>query len=88
MEHLKRLARLELGAAETEALRGELSAILASFEELRELDTEGVEELVRPIFSVNVFRDDAPRPGLSREEALAVAVAHEDGFFKVPRTLE
>jgi aspartyl-tRNA(Asn)/glutamyl-tRNA(Gln) amidotransferase subunit C len=88
MEHLKELARLELSPEETASLKKDLNKILASFEQLRELDTEGVEALVRPVHSTNVFREDAGRPGLSQEEALKLAVEEEDGFFKVPRTVE
>jgi aspartyl-tRNA(Asn)/glutamyl-tRNA(Gln) amidotransferase subunit C len=36
---------------------------------------------------VNVFRQDVPRPGLTREQALAMAPAAEDGRFRVPQIL-
>ena len=86
MEKLKTLARLELDDAETEAVKHDLNKILESFESLRALDTEGVEELVRPIASANVFREDAPRAGLEHSEAVALGV-EEEGFFRVPRTI-
>ena len=86
MEKLKTLARLELSADETQALKEDLNKILESFESLRSLDTEGVEELVRPVGSANVFREDAPHASLTHEEAVALG-DEEDGFFRVPRTL-
>ncbi len=88
MEHLKRLARLELSPEETQELKADLNRILDYFEELRALDTEGVPELARPVSSVNVFREDVLRPGLTHEEAMALAVETEEGFYKVPRTVE
>lgn len=88
MAHLKTLARLELSPEETQALKGDLNNILGYFEKLNELDTEGVSELARPVSSHNVFRADTIRPGLSQHEALALAVEYEEGFFKVPRTVD
>ncbi len=86
MEKIKTLARLELDDAETEAVKHDLNKILESFESLKALDTKNVEELVRPVSSANVFRNDVPRAGLEHEEAVALGV-EEEGFFKVPRTV-
>ena len=86
MEKLKTLARLELSDAETQAVKHDLNKILESFESLKKLETEHVEELVRPVSSANVFRKDVPHAGLEHEEAVALG-AKEDGFFKVPRTV-
>jgi aspartyl-tRNA(Asn)/glutamyl-tRNA(Gln) amidotransferase subunit C len=88
MEHLKTLARLELGAEETQVLKADLNAILEYFEQLRDLDTEGVAPLVRPIDTVNVFRDDIVQESLPQDLALRLAIEAQDGFFKVPRTVE
>lgn len=88
MEHLKTLARLELSDGETEALRGDLNALLGFFERLSELDTDGVPELQRPVERANVFREDTRHTGLTSEDALALAVEAQDGFFKVPRTVD
>lgn len=88
MEHLKTLSRLELSKAETDALKGDLNALLGFFDKLSELNTEGVDELVRPVDSANVFRDDTPHPGLEQRHAEALATEAERGFFKVPRTVD
>ncbi len=88
MQHLKLLARLDLDDAETEQMRGELNAILEYFALLQELNTEGVPEMQRPVALSNVMREDAPGEMLSQAQALALAVEEQDGFFKVPRTVE
>ena len=88
MTHLKTLARLEIDPEETQHLKEDLNKILGYFEQIRDLDTEGVEELVRPTPSQNVFREDEVLPSLSQEEALSLAVEEEAGYFKVPRTVE
>ena len=82
------LARLELALAETEALKTDLNKLLTYFDRLSELDTEGVEELSRPVVLSNVFREDTVRDGLGQQGAESVAVESENGFFRVPRTVE
>lgn len=88
LAHLEKLARISLEPGERESIREDLSAVLGYFESLGELDTEGVEELVRPLPLENVLREDEPRPSLPQEIALGLGVAGEDGFFKVPRMLD
>ena len=88
MTHLARLARLELSPDERERLKDDLGEILAYFEQLRALDTDDVAELARPIETENVFREDGVLPPLPHLEAMKLAVASEDGFFRVPRTVD
>ena len=88
MEHLKTLARLEVSPAETETLKDDLNQLLGYFEKLSELETDGVEELARPVALSNVFRDDVVVKGLKPQTAQNLAVESEGGFFKVPRTVD
>jgi aspartyl-tRNA(Asn)/glutamyl-tRNA(Gln) amidotransferase subunit C len=87
VEHVARLARLALTAAEVDALTGELTAILDHAAEVSALDTADVPPTAHPVPLVNVFRRDEPRVGLPRDEVLAAAPAVEDGRFRVPRIL-
>lgn len=88
MEHLKKLARLELTEAETNQMESDLNKLLGYFAKLSELDTEGVPEMQRPIDLVNVFREDVVGPMFSNQEAMAQAVEVDEGFFRVPRVIE
>ncbi len=88
LDHLARLARLELEAGERAALRDDLGKILAYFELLAEVDTDGVEELVRPVVPEVVSRPDQVAPSLPRERVSALANAEQDGFLRVPRTVD
>jgi len=88
IEHLARLARLHLAEDEREALKADLRAVLEYFEQLGEVDTEGVDALVRPVLPAAEVRPDAPTPSLPRERALALANAAQDGFIRVPRTID
>jgi aspartyl-tRNA(Asn)/glutamyl-tRNA(Gln) amidotransferase subunit C len=82
--HVARLARLRLTDEELERMPGELSKILEHVEKMDELDLEGIEPTTHVVDLTNVLREDVPRPGLSREQALEQAPDAADGGFRVP----
>ncbi|HEX8552058.1 MAG TPA: Asp-tRNA(Asn)/Glu-tRNA(Gln) amidotransferase subunit GatC [Abditibacteriaceae bacterium] len=88
VDNIAMLARLDLSDAERERAGNELSQILDHFEQLKELDTEGVEPMSHVMPVVNVLRKDEVRPGLAREAALANAPESAGGMFQVPRVVE
>ena len=88
VDHIALLARLDLSPAERERAERELSQILDHFEQLNELDTEGVEPTSHVFPVVNVLRSDEVRPSLNRDEALQNAPEKAGGMFQVPRVVE
>ncbi|MEP6600255.1 MAG: Asp-tRNA(Asn)/Glu-tRNA(Gln) amidotransferase subunit GatC [Nitrospirota bacterium] len=88
VEHVAKLARLELSEDEKGTFTRQLSAILTYMDQLKTLDTRGVEPTTTVLPTENVFRDDEVRPSLPQERALANAPEQADGFFRVPRILE
>ncbi len=85
MERIEQLAGLKLSREEKEALKADLSKILDYFQELTELDTEGVPPFDPLPGKANAWREDEPGESLPQGKALANAPAEEDGYFKVPR---
>jgi len=88
VEHVARLARLELSSEEKERLRSQLDAILGYVEQLRRVDTTGVEPTAHVLPLANVMRDDEVRPSYPAEAMLANAPEAREGQFRVPRILE
>ncbi len=88
MTHLMNLARLELSLEEAEQIRSDLNTMLGYFEQLQQVDTAGVAEMQRPIDLENVMRDDTVGPMFDRSVLEQLAPALQDGFVKVPRTVE
>jgi aspartyl-tRNA(Asn)/glutamyl-tRNA(Gln) amidotransferase subunit C len=88
VEHVARLARLELAEEEKEQMTAQLDSILEYIEKLKELDTAEVEPTTTVIPMVSVMREDVVRPSLSQDEALANAPDREDVYFRVPRIIE
>ncbi len=82
------LARLELSDADLQLMTQQLSAIVDYVDQLKQLNTDGVEPFAHPLQIHNVFRDDEPAPSLPVEDALANAPDRHDGFYKVPAVLE
>ena len=87
IDHLARLARLELTEAEKASMEHDLTEILALMEQLAAVDVSGVEETARVLPIQNVFRQDVPAPSANRDEILANAPESRDGCFAVPRVI-
>jgi aspartyl-tRNA(Asn)/glutamyl-tRNA(Gln) amidotransferase subunit C len=89
IDHISKLALIDLSEEEKEKLSKELGDILNYFNKLDELDTNNVKPTTHPIDGLkNVFREDEPWESLSNEEALRNAKYKKDGYFKAPRILK
>ena len=88
VEHVARLARLELSGAEKERMRRELDGILAYIDKLRALDTSGIAPTSHAVPVTNVMRDDVERPSLPQDEMLANAPDRQGDLFRVPKIIE
>lgn len=88
VEHIAKLARLELTAEEKERYQQQLSAILDYAARLQELDTSGIAPTASVLVDRSVLRADEPCSGLSLEQVLRNAPQHENDQFKVPPVME
>lgn len=86
--HVARLARLELTEAEQDAFCTQLGAILEYVDQLKTLDTDGLEQTATIPVQTNVLREDVPRPGLAIQHTMANAPEQIEGYFAVPKILE
>ena len=81
------LARITVSAEELATIAPQLDIILDAVASVSEVAGEDVAPMSHALPLTNVFRDDQVRPGLTREQALAMAPAVEDDRFRVPRIL-
>ncbi|MGZ5292043.1 MAG: Asp-tRNA(Asn)/Glu-tRNA(Gln) amidotransferase subunit GatC [Actinomycetota bacterium] len=88
IEHVAKLARLELTAQERERLREQLGLILEHAAKVGEVATADVPPTAYAIARANVLRPDERRPSLAVEDVLANAPDAEDDRFRVPRIAE
>lgn len=88
VEHVAKLARLDLNEDEKQQFTEQLNAILKYADKLNELDTDQVEPTSHVVPLSNVMRADEVRPSWELEQVLLNAPDEEDGQFKVPAVLE
>jgi len=87
VEHVAHLARLGLTDEELARLEGQLNHIVDQYAALVELDTEHIAPTAQTIELENILRDDVVRPGLDRDEILALAPQRSGDYFVVPPIL-
>jgi aspartyl-tRNA(Asn)/glutamyl-tRNA(Gln) amidotransferase subunit C len=88
IEHVARLARLELTGDEKDRLRDQLGVILEAAAKVSEVATDDVPPTAYAIPRSNVLRPDEITPSLTTEEVLSNAPEVEDDRFKVPKVVE
>ncbi|HEX6129909.1 MAG TPA: Asp-tRNA(Asn)/Glu-tRNA(Gln) amidotransferase subunit GatC [Candidatus Limnocylindria bacterium] len=88
VEHVAALARLGLTDDEIDVMQGQLNRILEAIGQLQSVDTSAVGPTAQVIALENVMREDAARPSIDREAALANAPLREGPHLRVPVVLE
>ena len=88
VEHIAKLARLELTDEQKERFRGQLEAILDHFARLQILDTKDVSPTASASIGQMPLRADEPRPGLAKDDLLKNAPKQDDGQFQIPPVFE
>jgi len=96
VEHIAKLARLELTGEEKARYREQLSAILDHVAKLQKLDTASVPPMTTVFPAENAgsrsasshLRADRSRPSLPTGELLENAPSHEQDQFKIPPVFE
>ena len=88
LEHLAKLARIELDPKEEEKLLNDLGNILDHFKELQALDTTNVLPMTGGTDLKNSFRDDTERENTNQGAGVEAFPEKKDGFLKVPPVFE
>ena len=85
VEHVAKLARLELTEDEKELYTKQLGDVLKYVDQMNEVDTSNVKPMTQVIDFVNVMREDKVVYEQTKEQLMANAPEEENGFFKVPK---
>lgn len=88
IEHIAKLARLELSAEEKERFRQQLSVILEYAATLQTVETGEIEPISNNLPPRMVLRADEIQPGLSLEELLENAPQSAQSQLRVPPVME
>jgi len=87
VEHIAKLARLELHAEEIDRVTAQLDTILSYVAKLDGLDTTGVAVTTHTQGVCNAFREDEVKESVKREKALANGPRQNGEAFVVPRII-
>lgn len=93
VKRLARLAQLDLNEDQAAKTLDKLNGIFALVEELRAVDTSGVEPLSHPIaahqndIALRLREDEVTEPNC-RDDYQKVAPATQDGLYLVPKVIE
>jgi len=88
VEHVARLARLDLTEVELDTFTVQMDSILAYVEKLNALDTDGIVPTSHAVPMENAFRPDQLRDAIGVDAALVNAPNHAESFFRVPKVIE
>lgn len=88
IEHVAKLARLDLTDEEQVRLREQLAVILEHAAKVGEVAADDVPPTASAIERTNVLRPDEPDASLKQEAALANAPDRDGDRFRVPRIVE
>ena len=84
VRHVAKLAKLSFADHEILHFTEQMSDIIDMVEQLKEVDTTGVEVTTHGYSLVNVFREDVPVKGTDRDLLMRNVKTSEDGFIHVP----
>ena len=88
VRRIARLARIALQSAESAAVAERLNGVLKMVEQIRRVDTSGVEPMAHAQDVVQPLREDSVTETDQRERYQAVAPAVEEGLYLVPKVVE
>ena len=88
VDNLANLSRLSFTDTEKTEIKGDLQRMIAFVEKLQEVDTTGAAPLLHMTDAINVYREDAVKGSIAREDAMKNAPATDGTFFKVPKVIK
>ena len=87
VEKVSLLGRLRLSETDLDKMTEQLGRVVGYVEQLREVNTDGVQPMAHALDMHNVFRDDALAASLPRDAALANAPKRDSECYRVPAVL-
>ena len=88
VRRLARLARIAIDPEESGAVLDRLNRVLGLIEEMRKVDTQGIEPMAHALDLVQRLRSDEVREANQRDAYQSVAPAVDEGLYLVPKVIE
>ena len=88
LRRLARLARIALQPDESSAVVERLNRVIALVDEMRRVDTSGIEPMAHPLDAAQRLREDKVTESDRHQLYQSVAPAVEDALYLVPKVIE
>ena len=88
LEHIAKLARIELTESEKTTFLPQLESVIEYFDILNKVNTDNVEPTYRVNDQSNVFHQDEIKASLPVEKALSTAARTKDNYVVVTATIK
>ena len=88
LDHIAKLARINLTDSEKETFLPQLESVLEYLDVLNQVDTSNIEPTYQVNQKSNVLRSDIVADSLTQEESLSTAHQTQDGYFVVTNTIK
>ena len=88
IRRLARLARIAVEPEESHAVLERLNQMLGLVDEMRRVDTQGIEPMAHAVDVTQRLRPDEVREADQRKAYQSVAPAVEEGLYLVPKVIE
>jgi aspartyl-tRNA(Asn)/glutamyl-tRNA(Gln) amidotransferase subunit C len=85
--HVADVARLKLTESEIDEFLPQLKEIIKAFEEIQQIDTNGVKPSFHSVPIKNSLREDIPKMSLSVEKTLKNVRNKKDGYIIGPKVV-
>lgn len=88
VRRIAHLARLAVTDTEVERTRTQLNGFFSMIEEMRAVDTSGIEPMAHAVDVVQRLREDKVKESNQRELFQSIAPHVENGLYLVPKVIE
>lgn len=88
IKHIADIAQIDFSDKELESFREKFNENLKLIEKIKDIDTDGIDEVIQINGTENNIREDEVMGSLSQEEALENAPTKKYGYFKLIKFVE
>ena len=88
LEHIAKLARINLSESEKNTFLPQLESVLEYLDVLNQANVENIEPTYRVNDQKNVLRNDEITESFDQKTALSAAAKTQDAYFVVPGTIK
>ncbi|MDD4938386.1 MAG: Asp-tRNA(Asn)/Glu-tRNA(Gln) amidotransferase subunit GatC [Candidatus Shapirobacteria bacterium] len=88
LDHIAKLARIQLNEKEKKTFLPQIESVIEYFDILNQVNTDGVKPTFRVNEQSNVFHEDKIKESLPVKEAIFQATRIKDNYFVVTATIK